>query len=207
MPVERGPHVRLDCGCGCDDEMAAQCHEGGFEDSKKEHHSRGDPYGCTRPAGCKGIVDQYPEHLGDRECHDARAERTEESEQEPRENGLHMRVQAAERFPERGLLRHAISSSDRWLLVSLSNHPRAGEPKRRLPLRPLVNGGRPCQERLRGVRVRSTASGLQANRTGAKRDVPIPAETFSGTWRAPSSHGVRPRARQVGRSQLLTSAP
>jgi hypothetical protein len=68
-------------------------------------------------------------------------------------------------------------------------------------------GGGQGQDQLRGVRVSSTASGLQAMRTGAKREVPMPPETFTGVVRPLLSQSLRPLARQVGRSQLETRAP
>lgn len=71
-------------------------------------------------------------------------------------------------------------------------------------------GGEPVPARRgqdRAVRVSSTASGRQAIRTGAKREVPMPAETFTGVVRPRLSQFRSPRARQVGRSQLETRAP
>src|SRR5207253_11344354 len=65
----------------------------------------------------------------------------------------------------------------------------------------------PCQAS-GGVSVSSVASGRQANRTGAYRDVPSPAETCShdGSW--PGVRWVcRPLARLRSRSQFVTSAP
>lgn len=59
----------------------------------------------------------------------------------------------------------------------------------------------------RAVRVRSTASGLQAIRTGAKREVPMPPETLTGVVRPSFSQSCKPFARHVGRSQLATKAP
>jgi hypothetical protein len=70
-----------------------------------------------------------------------------------------------------------------------------------------TGGGGHGQDQLRGVRVSSTASGLQAMRTGAKREVPMPPETFTGVVRPLLSQLLRPLARQVGRSQLETRAP
>lgn len=59
----------------------------------------------------------------------------------------------------------------------------------------------------RAVSVSSTASGLHAIRTGAKREVPMPPETLTGVVRPSFSQSCRPLARQVGRSQLATKAP
>ncbi len=59
----------------------------------------------------------------------------------------------------------------------------------------------------RAVSVSSTASGLHAIRTGAKREVPMPPETLTGVVRPSFSQSCKPFARHVGRSQLATKAP
>ena|GEM_PF-5074879 len=80
---------------------------------------------------------------------------------------------------------------------------------RHTPLRACLGyllGGPQTKSPQAGTKVRIVASGRHANRMGAKGDVPRPAETCSHVPSA-SGHRLRPLARRVSRSQLVTSAP